>query len=235
VVGRFVCWATSGPIVHAVTTRWGLDPHFVAQRRDEAAVRVAQGLGLGGAAFCEQVHAATVVSVDAAGGAGAADAMVTDKRSLALVGFSADCPLILLFDPDRPAVGIAHASWRGTVGLIAAATVGRMCELFGSRPGRMQAAIAPSAGPCCYEVGPDVLAAATDGIGSHAAGFFIERDGRLYFDLWRANVDQLARAGLKRDNVFVSGVCTICRGDLFASYRRQGPAAGRFAAMIALR
>jgi copper oxidase (laccase) domain-containing protein len=130
---------------------------------------------------------------------------------------------------------MAHASWRGTAGGIAERLVESLTECFGVDPVDLVACIAPSAGPCCYEVGAEVRDAAAAGIGAGAGAFFIEREGRLYFDLWEANAEQLRGEGVPDANMHVAGVCTICRSDLFPSVRAEGDGAGRFAAVIGRR
>jgi copper oxidase (laccase) domain-containing protein len=123
--------------------------------------------------------------------------------------------------------------------------VAQMAAL-GAEPDGIVACVSPSAGPCCYEVGPEVLKAAVEGIGPHAATFFRatgrallagqgRQDRKALFDLWSANRDQLLRAGLRERNIHVAGLCTMCRNDLFPSHRREGDAAGRFAAIVARR
>jgi YfiH family protein len=164
---------------------------------------------------------------------GCGDGLVTAEPGRGLMGRSADCPIILAVDVSSGAVGMAHASWRGTVGRIASRLVLHMAAAFDANPAATVACICPSAGPCCYEVGGEVLAAATDGIGPHAGEFFEHRGGKLWFDLWSANADELSRAGLRGRNIHVAGICTICRNDLFPSYRVEGIASGRFAAVIA--
>ncbi len=77
------------------------------------------------------------------------------------------------------------------------------------------------------------MKAAIAGIGPRAEAFFAERGGKVYFDLWAANADQLAQAGLPPANIHVAGVCTMCRNDLFPSHRLEGDRAGRFLAVIA--
>lgn len=81
----------------------------------------------------------------------------------------------------------------------------------------------------------DVLDAAADGIGEHSAEFFHYRDGKTYLDLWAANVDELTRAGLAAENIHVAGICTICSGGRFPSYRAERDSAGRFGAILAIR
>lgn len=244
-VGRFAALEAIG-VAHVVTTRQGPDVQRV--RRDPAAPgrEIAQVLGLHDAAFLEQVHEGAVLECTQAGQAGHADGLVTATAGLALLGKSGDCPLILIADAHRRAVGFAHASWRATVAGIVPAVVRRMIDL-GCRVDHLVACICPSAGPCCYEVGEEVHAAALQGIGPHAARFFCltgpsksapaspdatAPGTRLHFDLWRANACALARAGLAAGAIHIAGVCTLCRNDLFPSHRREGDAGGRFAAVI---
>ncbi len=241
-IGRFSLLAATPGIAHAVTTRRGpgFDPGAGAAAHRRSAAAMGAALGARAVAFCRQVHGPDVLQVARGGPAGPADALVTATPGLGVLGRSADCPLVLAVARDGRgralAVGMAHASWRSTVARITERMIARLLAAAGgdARPARVVAAIAPSAGPCCYEVGPDVRDAALAGLGPGGAGFFAWRDGRLIFDLWRANVAQLRRAGVPAPAVQTAGVCTICRADLFPSWRREGEAAGRFAAMIAL-
>jgi len=163
-----------------------------------------------------------------------ADALITDSPGVTLAAFSADCPLIALVDPRRRAIGLAHASRRGTLGRLAARTVLAMERLLGCEPPRMLAAIAPSIGPCCYEVGSEVLDEARRAL-PDAERFFVQRDGRLHMDLWAANGAQLVEAGLAPERIERAGLCTRCHSEEFFSYRAaQGPT-GRFALLLGLR
>jgi YfiH family protein len=232
-VGRFAALGAVG-VAHLVTTRQGPDTQQV--RHDPAAVgrEIAQVLGSMDAAFLEQVHGGEVVVCERGGCAGFADGLVTAAQGLVLVGKSGDCPIILIGDRRGRAVGFAHASWRATVAGITPAVVRRMVDLRCDSCD-LVACICPSAGPECYEVGEEVRATAINGIGPHAEAFFRPGpSGKPHFDLWHANTDALIRAGVGPQSIHVSGVCTLCRNDLFPSHRREGEAAGRFAAVIAL-
>ena len=162
------------------------------------------------------------------------DALITDSPGVVLAAFSADCPLIAIVEPRRRAIGLAHASRRGTLGQVAARTVRAMARLLGCDPSAMVAAIAPSIGPCCYEVGEEVVEDARREL-AEADQFFVRRDGRLYLDLWAANVEQLVEAGLERERVEPPSVCTRCRSEEFFSYRAAGGPTGRFAVLLGLR
>ena len=244
---RFERLASEAGLRHAVTTRpQNYAPHR-GVGRDEAIRwrrQVCAHLGVSFDALTspEQVHGGDVrvVELDDVGrgcdGRGSAvpfvDGLMTDRPGVPMVLLSADCPLVCAYDPDRPAVGAVHASWRGTVAGAASNLVGQMARAFGSDPARLLTGIAPSAGGCCYEVGDDVRRVARTRL-ADADGYFVERAGRLFFDLWSANRKQLIDAGVGPEHVEVAGICTICDAR-FWSHRRDGAEAGRFALFVSL-
>lgn len=235
-------------LVHAVTTRpQNYAPHR-GSGREEAVHwrrRVCEVLGMPFESLTspEQVHGADVLSLEPGdvgrgrdgrhGAIAFVDGLMTDMPNVPLVILSADCPLILVYDPDRPAVGVVHASWRGTVAGAADNLVKQMVRSYGSDPARMRAAISPSAGPCCYEVGPHVRRIAKTRL-ADADNCFVEQGGRVLFDLWTANRDQLAAAGVPSHAIEIAGLCSIC-DRRFWSHRRDGAEAGRTALFVGLR
>lgn len=168
--------------------------------------------------------------------AGVADAMITNEPGVVLLSMHADCLPILLMDPLTPAVGVVHAGWRGTVANVAGAAISAMSNVFGTDPGTVLAYLGPSISAACYEVGDDVAAAWTALTGSDDQRSAIQPfAGRWTFDLAGANAYLLHAAGVHPDNIEQSGICTRCGGTDWFSHRGQGPATGRFGAMIALR
>lgn len=188
-----------------------------------------------------QVHGNRVAVVTKPGQAvGAADGLCTNRSDIALMLLGADCPLLLVYDPVTPAVGLAHAGWRGTVQHIAVHLVETMETAFGCRPENMQAGIGPGICNRCYLVGEEVMLIALLNIPS-AAGLFRpgpteSPDGpeRWYFDLIEANRRELLGTGIPAGHIKASGYCTYERADLFPSYRREGRQAGRWALMAGL-
>ncbi len=232
-LGRFRALSSLPGIVHAVTTAAGplFDPEASSPRTVAAAGELARHLGLDEVAWVRQVHRDGVLEARRGGLLGEADALVTDRPGLGLLARSADCPLIML---AGPAVGLAHASWRATALGIAGAAVAALRDELGVEPGRLRAAIGPSAGPCCYEVGQEVVETFRDRFGPTAtASWLIRREGTLFLDLWAANRYQLERAGVQPQRIQVAGVCTICDAR-FPSHRRQKGQAARFGAAIGL-
>jgi polyphenol oxidase len=236
---RFPRLAALPGIAHAYSTT----PLDVSARRDEhAALRdanrrtMARDLGLRDERihYCVQAHATRIACIDADTPAGPLedyDALVTAVRRAVLMTFSADCPLVLVFDPATPALGMVHSSWRCTTAFSTRNLILEMTRRFGSRPSDLWAGIGPSAGPQRYEVGQDVYEAAA-GLPERDT-CFPRRDGRMFFDLWRANRLQLLAAGLRDEQIETAGICTMS-DERFFSFRRLGPGCGHFGLMAAL-
>jgi YfiH family protein len=150
----------------------------------------------------------------------------------------ADCVPILLLDPGERVVGIVHAGWRGTLAKIGARAVATMVATYGCRADQVRAAIGPSIGPCCFEVGPEVVDTARQAFADCADGDaaqLVSREqvnGKAHLDLWSANAIQLRDVGVR--SIETAGVCTKCNSEVYFSHRATGGRTGRFAALIGL-
>jgi YfiH family protein len=184
-----------------------------------------------------QVHGADVIAVrqgePSTSPPPQGDGLITDDPGVPLVMRFADCVPILLYDPVQRAIGMAHAGWRGTVQGIGPATVRAMERTFGSRPEDIVCGIGPAIGPCCYEVGPEVIAAVHSAF-PHPNGLIVSpvNGGRSHFDLWAANERALREAGV--ENVEVAGLCTSCHNYEFFSHRAEAGRTGRFGAIVVM-
>lgn len=158
------------------------------------------------------------------------DALVTCTPGVGLVAFTADCTPILLWDPVTGAVGAVHAGWRGTASQIAGKAVRTMREAFGTRPQDIRAVIGPNIGRCCFETDRDVPDAMREALGDGVRAYIRQQDDKFYLDLKAINTLILNRAGVTR--VEKSELCTVCRPDLFWSYRRDGSQRGSQGALI---
>ncbi|GAB4514437.1 MAG: hypothetical protein Kow0047_26250 [Anaerolineae bacterium] len=182
-----------------------------------------------------QVHGARIVRV---GGESRGriipdcDGLVTDEPGVALLLRFADCVPLIAYDPEHHAVGVAHAGWRGTIAGIARNLVEAMGVAFHSRPDKLIVGIGPSIGPCCYQVGADVLEAARRTWGELDGLFQQREDDGLFFDLWAANRRLLEDAGVR--SIEVSGLCTACHVDEFYSHRRERGMTGHHGALAML-
>lgn len=184
-----------------------------------------------------QVHSADVViastPVQGRRWLAAADALMTDKVDTPLSMRYADCTPIIVRDPRKGVIGMAHAGWRGTVQGMSAALVRAMMTAYACRASDIEAWIGPSIGVERYQVGEEVVDAVRSYFGTTDS--LIRRDpadGTAYFDLWAANRLDLERAGV--ENIEIAGICTASNTDEFFSHRGENGRTGRFGAVISL-
>ncbi len=213
------------------------DPANVAANR-ECALGIL-GLDPDSAYSMRQVHGINVAEAGAhgeglrgnmtSGGFERTDGMFTSKAGTALLGMFADCVPIILADTRSGRIGLVHAGWRGTAAGASIELASRM-GLDGANAGGFMAAIGPSIGPCCYEVGSEVAGAVRDRSGSACV---LERDGKLFCDLGLANELQLISLGVSRGRIFRYAGCTSCEREDFFSHRRDKGRTGRIAAIAA--
>jgi hypothetical protein len=249
-------------LVHGFSTRTGLDKwDSSAAVSNQRAIADALDAAKMPLILLRQVHSDLVRIVSAAPPEKlSGDAIATRTKGLLLSVQTADCVPILLADKKNRAVAAIHAGWRGTLARIAAKTLGRMRAEFGTSPENVIAAIGPSIGRCCYEVGPEIaqqFAAQFERAADWFDGPFarlaenIEPNPlpwlnmmppghqpdpeRVNLDLKAANRSQLEDAGVSAKSITVSSLCTKCRSDLFFSYRREGSGTGRMLAVIGIR
>lgn len=180
-----------------------------------------------------QVHGKGVMVVDETTAPAAlqtrADILVTREPGYLLMQRFADCVPLVLWHKTARVVSVAHAGWRGTAIGVAGRAVGAVADLGGD-PAGVRVGIGPSIGPCCFEVGPEVVEQIPGAEDLSAIG----PNGRPHVDLWELNRRQLVAAGVPRDRVEVAGLCTRCRPETFFSHRALGFPAGRFGAAIGL-
>jgi len=184
------------------------------------------------------------------------DASTTNRPGLLLAVQTADCVPVLLVDPRNRAVAAVHAGWRGTLQRIVTKAVGKMHMHFGSNPADLLAAIGPSIGGCCYEVGTEVASAFQSQFPNASDWFDEMRTGdepdplqwlnmappghqalpkEVLLDLSRANRAQLLEAGLPARNISGSDLCTACRRDFLFSHRKEAGTTGRLLSVIGIR
>ncbi|MCL5256876.1 MAG: peptidoglycan editing factor PgeF [Chloroflexi bacterium] len=213
-------------------------PALAEERRQR--VNMALSLGSNALAAGRQVHGDHIEVVSAAPARQerhlyfpATDALVTNLSGITLLSLHADCVPVLLYDPEERVVGLAHAGWKGTILRIAGKTVTKMVETFGCRPENILAAIGPSIGPQCYEVGEDVVTAVREEF-QHDALLLSRTGSQWSFDLWAGNRLSLLEVGVLPENIEDSGICTHCRHNEFFSHRAEKGSAGRFGALVAI-
>ncbi len=219
-------WDAAGPYTVAFSTRLGGVSHGAyeslnlgrstrddSENVDENRRRLCEAVGVDveRLALNRQVHAATVNRAEAGERMQEGDGLWTDEPGVPMLAFSADClPIALARMNGEPGLALLHA---GRLGVLAGILQAGVAALGGP----IAAIVGPGIGPCCYEVGEDILAAYRARFGSDAV------EGRN-LDLWTAAERVLREAGV--EDVERLDVCTAC-DDRFFSHRRDGPVTGR--------
>lgn len=188
----------------------------------ETAGRMAEHMGVseGNLAFCRQIHSPCVKVVENPWpfkDAPEADAMVTNRKSVALGLFTADCVPVLFADPEAGIIGAAHAGWRGAIGGVLENTVAAM-ECLGAKRKDLRAALGPCIAQQSYEVGPDFPAPFLAENPAYAKFFVSSRQSsRFLFDLPGYVLEKLRFAGL--ENLAPPPGDTYAEPHRFFSYR----------------
>jgi YfiH family protein len=189
-------------------------------------------------AACWQVHGARVRVVrereDAHTEGERCDALTTRLPGVLLGVKTADCVPVLLGDARSGACAAVHAGWRGTLAEVVRHALAAMGEEFGTDARDVRAAIGPAALSCCYEVGADVIEAFRSKFGYADALFKPTREGHALVDLHRANREQLVESGVAVERIHALPLCTICRPELFFSYRRDRKLYGRSGRLLSV-
>jgi YfiH family protein len=156
------------------------------------------------------------------------DALMTGLPRVLVGVKTADCVPVVLGDRRTGACAAIHAGWRGTSQSIVARALERMSAEYGTRACDLIAAIGPAALRCCYEVGAEVVEIFKENFPADSDSLFTPtREGHALIDLHEANRQQLVGAGVVAENIHVAPLCTMCRTDLFFSYRREKKLHGR--------
>jgi YfiH family protein len=217
----------------------GDQPEIVVKRRRQ--FLNSWGLSLEKLVAANQAHGVQTQVVEAGmAGAGAAelatafpetDALITEVPGLILAVFTADCLPIFLYDPDRPAVAVVHAGWRGTLDRIVERTVMKMVKQFQTTPERLWAALGPAICGRCFQVKSDLAE-----LFAKADSRAVQADANGYYvDLAGFNARLLACCGVAPEKITQSAPCTSCNRDTFFSYRAEGQTKGRMMGIISLK
>ena len=224
--------------------------------------RLAEVVGAKRLAMLDQVHGKQVMVIrgqrgEGEGGEGCnrpegkrdqGDALISDDPDTAIAVRAADCVPLLMADRKRGVVAAVHAGWRGTAAGVAVAAVDALGREFGTTPADLIVAIGPSIGPCCYEVGSELVDAfAAAGHARHLVQRWFATppprrgtfrpvpgvtEGKVRLDVAAANRDQLIMAGVNEPDLHTSGLCTAMHLDVLTSYRMEKEKAGRLVAAI---
>lgn len=164
------------------------------------------------------------------------DGMITNEPGLILSTFYADCVPLYFVDPVHRAIGLCHSGWRGTVGRIGRVTIEAMKREFDSRPEDLLCAIGPSICQDCYEISEDVAIPFEQEFSAHASEILYKKEnGKYHLDLWRANELVLVEAGVKKENIATTNICTCCNSEILFSHRASKGKRGNLGAFLMIK
>lgn len=214
---------------------------------DENYKRLAEALGVevGDFVCSDQTHTTNVLRVGRADcGNGVTkpkpytdvDGLITNEPGVVLSTFYADCVPLYFVDPVNRAIGMSHSGWRGTVGRMGQKTLEAMAREFGTRPEDVVAAIGPSICQSCYEISRDVAEEFMAAFPGQQEEILIDKgNDKFQLDLWKCNEIVFTEAGIKRENIAVTDVCTCCNSKLLFSHRATNGKRGNLGGFIYLK
>lgn len=164
------------------------------------------------------------------------DGLITNETGVCLATFYADCVPLYFVDPVKKAIGLCHSGWRGTVEKIGKKTVEKMTSEYGCSPSDIRAAVGPSICQDCYEVSEDVIEKFKENYDSRDWQdiFYKKGNGKYQLNLWKANEIVLKEAGIKKEHMAVTNLCTCCNDSLLFSHRASHGKRGNLGAFLAL-
>lgn len=187
---------------------------------------------------CWQIHGSSVRVVrdpsDVRSDEERCDGLSTNVTRVLLGIKTADCVPVLLADARTGACAAVHAGWRGTVESIVVRALELMNEEYGTRAEDLRASIGPAALVCCYEVGAEVIEAFRARFQDAESLLTPTREGHARIDLHLANFNQLIAKGVHAECIHLAPFCTMCRNDLFFSYRREKRLHGRVGRLMSV-
>lgn len=165
------------------------------------------------------------------------DGLITNVPGLCLATFYADCVPLFFVDPVHRAIGLSHSGWRGTVGKIGKVTVEMMQKEYGTNPKDVIAAVGPSICQDCYEVSEDVIEQFRENFDKKdwEKLFYRKENGKYQLNLWTANEIVFAEAGIQKEHMAITNLCTCCNPDVLFSHRASQGKRGNLGAFMAIK
>ena len=160
------------------------------------------------------------------------DGMISTINGINLVTFYADCVPLLFYDKKQNIIGVCHSGWRGTVKKIAKKMINTFQSEFNSNLEDIICAIGPSADVCCYEVDKSVINEFDKHFAYAKECYIAKENGKYMLDLKKVNYKLLIELGIKKINIEISNLCTICNNDILYSHRKESGITGRHIGII---
>ena len=164
------------------------------------------------------------------------DGLITNKKNIILSTINADCILLVFYDPIKKVIANVHSGWRGTIKRISVKTIEKMKEEYNCNPQDIICCMSPSIRKCHFEVDNDVYQIFKNEKKKkkNFDELAIKNNDKWNIDTIEINRTILKNAGLKKENIIDSGICSVCNKNIIHSYRGMGEEAGRATQIISL-
>ena len=163
------------------------------------------------------------------------DGLITNEPGIILGTFYADCVPLYFYDPVKKVIALSHSGWRGTVAGIGRVTIEKMHAEFGCNPNDILVAIGPSICQDCYEVSEDVAEEFSKVFLEKTNEIMLAKANQKYqLDLWKANELLLLDAGIKKEHLEITDICTCCNPEFLFSHRASQGKRGNLGAFLVL-
>lgn len=164
------------------------------------------------------------------------DGLVTNQPGIPLITFYADCVPLFFYDPVQQVVALAHSGWRGTVSRIGKIMLDYMRREYHSQAEDVLCAIGPSICQVCYEISADVAEEFQREFTNEQYEDFLVNTGggKYHLDLWKVNQYILLEAGITKEHLETTDICTCCNPKLLFSHRASHGKRGNLGAVIML-
>ncbi|MFQ6069196.1 MAG: peptidoglycan editing factor PgeF [Candidatus Aminicenantales bacterium] len=207
---------------------------FAALCQEEDELKKIPALKYARVVFLEQIHSSIVHIIhDLPPQKLSGDALITARTNTVLAVKTADCLPVLMADEKARLVAAVHCGWKGTSRRVLLKAVQALKEKFGVDPASLLVGLGPCIGPWCYEVGREVEESFRE-TGLPLSHFtpHPERKEKYFLDLKGANLSQLIRAGVERENIHSLDFCSHCL-KRYPSWRRNHESSKRMISFIA--
>lgn len=164
------------------------------------------------------------------------DGLITNKKNIILSTINADCILLVFYDSIKKVIANVHSGWRGTIKRISVKTIEKMKEEYNCNPQDIICCMSPSIRKCHFEVDNDVYQIFKNEYKDlkNFDELAVKNNDKWNIDTIEINRTILKNAGLKKENIIDSGICSVCNKNLIHSYRGMGEEAGRATQIISL-
>jgi len=145
-----------------------------------------------------------------------------------ILGSTADCCAVFIYDPANKVIAGVHSGWRGTSKAILLKVLQSLANEFDSAPGDLICYLSSSISATNYEVGVEVAE-------QFDLNYLEKKSGKYHLDISKINEDILLNYGVIPHNIQVSNLCSYEYSSILHSYRRDGKKSGRALGVIAMR